>query len=50
MMYVFPLLVIIFSYGSIYYEIFQKSQVKNSGEKDVDIDEDIIQKENYSIS
>lgn len=32
MMYAVPLLIIIFSYGSIYYEIFQKSRMKNSGE------------------
>lgn len=32
MMYVVPLLIIIVSYGSIYYEIFQKSRMKNSGE------------------
>lgn len=31
MMYAVPLLIIIFSYGSIYYEIFQKSRMKNSG-------------------
>ncbi|KAG5684577.1 hypothetical protein PVAND_013802 [Polypedilum vanderplanki] len=30
MMYAAPLLIITFSYGSIYYEIFQKSRMKNS--------------------
>ncbi|CRK87306.1 CLUMA_CG001108, isoform A [Clunio marinus] len=30
MMYAVPLLIIVFSYGSIYYEIFQKSRIKNS--------------------
>lgn len=31
-MYVAPLAIIIFAYASIYYEIFQKSRIQNSGE------------------